>query len=199
FLLGASRGSIFALILPFLFLLYKSKSIKKKIGLTLFIVVSSAVIVYLSNKFESSLILRLLNIQQDIESGSSSAARLDIWHSSFQQFLNNPLFGNSLESEKYGMYPHNIFLEVLISTGIIGSIPFLILVYNGFKGTFFIIKNHIEYSWVPVIFLQAFAQNMFSSGLYMASRFFVSIALVIILVKHLKRQHAKTQSSIYTQ
>ncbi|MGM0503940.1 MAG: O-antigen ligase family protein [Bacteroidota bacterium] len=179
FFLGASRGSLFALAVPFLFLIYKIRSIKKKLAISLMIVFLGFLIVIFAEKMGSGIITRFMNIGADIESGSSSTIRLIQWTDSLEQFWNNPFFGNSLENTTFNFHPHNIFLEVLITTGLIGFIPFIFLIIKGFKAALNVFKNFPEYSWIAALFLQSFTQNMFSGGLYSASWLFASLALLI--------------------
>ena len=95
------------------------------------------------------------------------------------QFWKNPLFGNSLNCELIDHYPHNILIEVLITTGIVGFVPFFLFLWEINKGIKGIIKIHPQYFWVCVVFLQSFMQNMFSGGLYAAGWFAIGGGLIL--------------------
>jgi len=168
FYLGASRGSILALSFPFAFYFFFTEGIKKRCTLLFSIVILSIVMAALTEYLGTGVFDRFMNIQRDIATGSSSVVRIDIWKYSLQQFLEHPLLGNSLECDQFNFYPHNILLEVLITTGIIGFIPFVLFLYNIFTKMRLIVKQHSEYFWICTIFLQAFTQNMFSGGIYSA-------------------------------
>ena len=144
--------------------------------------------VYLSVYFGSNIVDRFTSIQSDIEEGSTSAIRLSLWREGLEQFMNNPFFGNSLEVDKYQFYPHNLFIEVLLSTGLIGFIPFTLLLFRGFKATINIFRNYPQYAWIGVLFLQSFMQNMFSGALYAASWFWLSLGLLFSFEFSLKKQ-----------
>lgn len=61
------------------------------------------------------------NIQQE--------PRIQLYQGAIRAIIENPLgYGLNAAEQLIGFYPHNIFLEILISAGIIGLIPFLILV-----------------------------------------------------------------------
>ncbi|MGK7950547.1 MAG: O-antigen ligase family protein [Xenococcaceae cyanobacterium] len=61
------------------------------------------------------------NIQQE--------PRIGLYQGAIRAIIENPLgYGLNAAEKLIGFYPHNIFLEILISAGIIGLIPFLILV-----------------------------------------------------------------------
>jgi len=187
FFLGASRGSIFAIFIPFFMmaLSYLSfKSILKYIFLFTIIIV---LLVYLDEYLGSGLLNRFLGTSEAIESGGSSASRLGIWSKSLSQFVEFPIFGDRLNTVGVDYYPHNIYIEVLQTTGIIGGIPFFVLVYQTIKASFNIFKNHIEYAWIPVIFIQSVMKHMFSGALYNASWFWVSMAIVLSLNHYLNR------------
>lgn len=180
FFLGSSRGSIFAIAIPFALLFNKIKSIKKKINVAILVVIITAAIIILSDFFGSSILLRLLRTQQEINDASNLGGRSDLWISSINQFLENTIFGNSLQNEMFHHYPHNFFLEALISTGIIGFIPLFILVYNGVRKSLLIVKLNPTYSWLSVLFLQCLVQYSFSGSLYSAGWLFTSLGLVLI-------------------
>lgn len=180
FLLGASRGSLLAIILPFFFLTISISNKNKRITIIVAMIITSSLIVYSADYFSSSVIERFLSIKNDMEMGKSSAIRLLFWKSSVLQFLENPIFGNSLECTFAKFYPHNIYLEVLLSTGLVGGIPFFILQFNAFRIIIKIIKYTPKYSWLAALFLQSFSQNMFSGSIYSSSWYFISLALIFV-------------------
>lgn len=179
FFLGASRGSIFSFILPLFFLVITNLSLKTFIRYTLLFAVIVGVIFYLDNYLQSGLLNRFLGISQAIESGSSSASRIDIWKTSLNQFLDYPFFGDKLQTNNINSYAHNIFIEALQSVGILGFIPLLILIIKGLKASFRIYKNNRNHAWITVFFLQSLMQNMFSGALYNASWLWTGLAIVL--------------------
>jgi len=186
FFLGASRGSIIALFLPLVIYMYYSTTIKTFFYSIIIFVVVLFGIAYLDDYLGSGLLDRFLGTSEAISTGGSSASRLDIWRISFNQFLDNPLFGDSIVVKADNPYPHNIILEVLQSVGLIGFIPFIILLVKAFKICLNIFKNHIEYAWVAVVFIQAFSQQMFSLAIYTGAWFWASMALLFALNYSLK-------------
>lgn len=181
FFLGASRGGIIAVFFPFILLVFCNTSLKNFFKYLLFFIVLIVGLVYLDDYFESGLLTRFLSTSEAIETGGSSAHRIDIWKNSLTQFLNYPFFGDKLNTQGVNYYPHNIYIEVLQSTGIIGFIPFLILLIKGFVVCMTIFKRHGEYAWIGVFFVQALIQNMFSGALYTAAWFWTSLAMMLSL------------------
>lgn len=181
FFLGASRGSIFAIFIPFIFYAMSNMSLKSMIKYIFSFSILIALIFYLDNYFQSGLLNRFLGTSEAIETGGSSASRLDIWSGSFSQFLSHPIFGDKINTDFNNFYPHNIFLEVLQSTGIIGFIPFTFLIYYALKTSLKIFKSYKSFAWISVIFLQALMRSMFSSSLYNTMWFWPALALILTL------------------
>lgn len=179
FFMGASRGSVIALVLPILFILVSMRGRS-----VIFASVLSGSLIFAmilaSSYLGSDVFVRISNIQQSIESESGEASRILIWLSSFRQFQENPAFGNSLENLQFNFYPHNVFLEVLISTGILGFAPFFILILMAIKKCFFIARKDPRQYWIVVLFLQSLVQSTFSGALYSASWLALSLALLAV-------------------
>jgi len=179
FYLGASRGSIVALSFPFIIYLLFAKNVKRRVVLLFSIGILSAAFIIITEYFGSGVFVRFANISRDIETGSSSVIRIDIWRASLMQFWNNPVFGNSLNCDYVNHHPHNILLEVLITTGFIGFIPFILFLQQIFIKIKLIVNQHSRYFWVCVIFIQAFTQNMFSGGIYAAGWLAIGSGLIL--------------------
>ncbi|WP_158210642.1 O-antigen ligase family protein [Myroides phaeus] len=187
FFLGASRGSLMTLIGVFIFYILVGKGAKfflKSLVILVFFVVG---IVFLDNYLGSGLLDRFLSTSEQIDSGASGAIRIVIWENAFNQFLDNPFFGDSLRVVGWRGYAHNLFIEVLQTTGLFGFIPLFILIYYVFKVCFYIGKNNKEYFWVVAIFIQSFVQQLFSGAIYTASWMWSSMGLVLVLYSFLKK------------
>ena len=177
FFLGSSRGSILSIIFTFSLIIFLRGSFKTKIRSFVLFLMLGAGVVYFAEIFNSSLISRFLSISEDIESGSSSAARLVIWKHVWHQFLSSPIFGDSIQSS-YRVYPHNMFLEVLMATGILGFIPFISMVIIAFLKGVKILKNHPEHAWIFILFSMALVQHMLSYTFYSAIYFWSGMGLI---------------------
>ena len=187
FFLGASRGSIMALTSPFIFLTISNLSFRNIFKSILFTSAFIAIIAYLDQYLQSGLLSRFLSIGSDIESGSSSAIRLNYWDTSFSQFVEHPLVGDKLLTNGLKIYPHNILLEVLQSVGIVGFLPFVILIIKGLNSSLKIFKYNKAYGWITVFFLQALLQNMFSGAVYSAAWFWSGLAIVLSVEYNLNK------------
>ncbi|HRP54745.1 MAG TPA: O-antigen ligase family protein [Agriterribacter sp.] len=178
FFLGSSRGSLIALILPFIFILIIKKNLFTNLRTILILVLGLVGIIYISEELGSSLIERFTSTGSDIAEGNESAVRTIMWQNAFNQFVNNPIMGDRLKLDGFDIYPHNILFETLQCTGFLGFIPLSILLVIIFIKSFNIFKYTPQYSWISVLFIQCFTQNMFSGSIFSASWLMMSMAIV---------------------
>lgn len=185
-ILGSSKGSFVALLIAISFIFFYLKGFKKKIWFLVFFFLLIIIASYLIEIIGSNIIVRFMDIGESIDTGKrSSGIRVEIWKACINQFIYNPIFGNSLESEYLGAKPHNIFLEIMVSTGLFGLIPFLFLIWRCFKIAIKIVKKFPLYSWISGLFIFNFIISLFSGSLYSATWLFISIALLISFKKNI--------------
>lgn len=179
FFLGSSRGSIFAVTIPFVFYLLFSKGKSNKIRFFIFAIVIVFIVTASTDILGYGVFDRFTSMSKDVETGSASAVRIDFWKDGIRQFAVNPIFGNSLQSEYAKFHPHNIFIEILISTGVLGFIPFILFIVIVFRDLIRIIRINQEYFWVTNIFLIGFIQNMFTGAIWGASWTMIGAAMIL--------------------
>jgi oligosaccharide repeat unit polymerase len=169
FFLGASRGSVvaFALCLP-IFLIY-SKG-KSRLNFILISVLSLPLILWGAIITGSSVFERTT---ETMDGGATG--REQLWIDAWNEFINNPVFGGRIE---IGFYPHNIILELLMATGIIGFIMFMLFLIPSFKRLYKLSKKDINYIWIFIILIQGFSQLLFSGSFYMGTLLFSSMGIV---------------------
>ncbi|WP_289040659.1 O-antigen ligase family protein [uncultured Zobellia sp.] len=170
FLLGASRGSVLALGVSLVYIVYHSNyKVKAKIGL---LVLAMIPIFIWSVAASGSAVFE--RTTKSVSSGSTG--REDLWADAWNEFLANPIFGGRIE---IGFYPHNIILEILMATGVIGLTIVSILFVKGFIKTINLPKIDIDFLWVGIIFLQGFCQLSFSAALYQATLVFFPLGILL--------------------
>lgn len=159
FFLGSSRGALVAILLSVM-CLFLFSNYKNKIIAAIFIFISIPFSFILSEKIGSNLFERT----DDALSSGDTSGRNELWEDAWNQFINNPILGGRIEVS--GIYPHNMFLEVMMATGIIGMIlfciPFFKSIFNGMKFS----KNDKLYLIPLIIFINGLSQNMFSGAIY---------------------------------
>ncbi|WP_188504868.1 O-antigen ligase family protein [Parapedobacter pyrenivorans] len=198
FFLGASRGSIFAIALPIIFLVITNRKAVANLKVLFASLIALIFLVIISDYFGSNIFDRFLNMFSDSNSSSTAGERVLIWKQSLSQFYSNPIIGDRMELVGYNIYPHNIFIEVLQNLGVLGFVPFIGLIFIGIKECFLLFRNHREFCWIGVFFLQSLSQNMFSGAIYNASWFWFSLALVISVRLSLKTQKRYTTDELST-
>jgi O-antigen ligase len=140
-ILLASKGVILFMLL-ILFLDYKNIKIFKKENFKFLVPFVLFFVLYLSfsgqNIFQN--IGNRIFIGDDFEQDQSSLVRLSLLNNSFNLIKENPVFGIGIggfgilsENVDDRLSPHNILVEVLLETGVIGFLVFLLMIYFFYK------------------------------------------------------------------
>lgn len=175
--LGASRGPVLAIVAGIFVVAFIRMSIKSVWRIAIVGIGAFALAFYSSDNLSLALVQRVLSIGSDIQANSSSAMRLEIWALAADQIATAPLFGSSLQLDAVAFHPHNIFLEVLIATGVVGFLPFIGLLLLAFISSIRVAKFGHGNEWVVVIFIQSLVGNSFSGGVYTADWLALSVGL----------------------
>ena len=162
-ILGASRGSMLGIILVALTLVLSAKNSISKIVNVLLALVALGCLILLSIWFETGPLFRLIETFSG-EASPAQNARLVRWSQGLEQFSSAPLFGDALVLHASNNYPHNVFIEVLISTGVIGAAVFLCL--SAFKFRDFLRLRRVPSRfWIMAIFVLAVVGANFSGNI----------------------------------
>lgn len=178
-----SRSPFVSLIV--ILLVYLSSKIKFKtiliFGLVLILLISNLNLIneFFKNYFESSFVERFLTIFEfDVHNSSD---RDVLYIEGLKMIKEYPFFGHSiflLGTETAGLYPHNVFIEVLMSIGIFGSLIFFYVSYYALKYSYYIIKNRSNYSFFALIYIQYFVYLQFSRTIMVIPIYWVSLGTV---------------------
>jgi O-antigen ligase len=190
FFLGASRGAVVALGFVAAFFLVFQGNVKHRVGLLLLVGVGVGIASYAQEYLGSGIFTRMAKLQSDIEAGASSAVRLVMWRDGLKQFWSAPIFGNSLQLETFRFHPHNLFVEIAISTGIFGLVAFSGFLIAIYRSAMEIVRKAPERSWVVVVFLMGFASNLFSGSVSAASMMAVGAGLIVATVLQSRNERA---------
>ena len=107
----------------------------------------------------------------------SSAYRLIAINGAWDQFLQNPLFGNAIEEQITRYYPHNVVLEALMATGLIGGIPFIVLLLLALHAAWKIMSRSTGETWIGLLTIQYIVAYQFSGSLAQATPMWMMFAL----------------------
>lgn len=102
------------------------------------------------------------------------------------QFISSPMVGDALEERTTHFYPHNVIAESFMATGLLGGIPFLLLISYGLFCAFRLVKDRVGHAWVALIFTQYLVGAQFSGALYNATTMWAFLGVTISL--HLSPQ-----------
>ena len=184
FYIGASRGSVIALLVTLpLFLIFSKKKIMISILGLFFITFLGFGAIYTG----SSVFTRTENIAIDIDSGSSSGSRIYLWKEAYSHFETSIFFGDRIELIS-GAYPHNILLEILMATGILGFVLFIIVLFRGFSLGFLLAKYDFKNLWMILYLILGVIKHMFSGALWNATLLFIPLGIIFAYIRDLRYQ-----------
>lgn len=176
FLLGASRGAILTTI-SCLLIYFLTLNLKKILsGISVFLIIITGAY-YAALYFGSSVFIRFLGIGDDYTNNSSSVtARLDIWEGAISAIKKSFFLGGNFEVN--GVYPHNLYLEAFMSTGVLGFILFIFITFFSLGLSIYIyLKNQI---FLPfVIITHGIVMGLVSGSLYTSILLFSGIGMVL--------------------
>ncbi|MEP2278097.1 O-antigen ligase family protein [Maribacter sp.] len=171
---AGSRSPVVVLLLVTIFYFFAKSGLLKGfflVGCSVIVLFFSIdFLIELSEALGSEIVTRLLSA---IETGETSGRDL-IYENAIGHFLDSPVFGNYYlipSGIAKGYYPHNFFIEAFMTTGILGGIPFTIMIaIIVFKSYNLLSKRHPS-GWIVLLFLQILIFGMFSSSLYSSQDF----------------------------
>ncbi|MBC6999405.1 O-antigen ligase family protein [Cytophaga sp. FL35] len=171
---AGSRSPVVVLLTVSIFYFFAKAGLVKGlmlvVGAALTFYLSLDFIIELSEAVGSSIVTRLLSA---IETGETSG-RDAIYENAIGHFLDAPIFGNYYlipSGIAKGYYPHNFVIEALMTTGLVGGIPFLIMMIVCVVKCFILLKRLHPSGWILLLFLQVIIFGMFSSSLYSSQEF----------------------------
>ena len=116
-------------------------------------------------------------------SSTDNSSRTDVWKIAYTFIINNPLFGDLLGYNKVALYSaHNVFIDSLINSGIIGFIPLLILYLRTVIDSLRImLRTHYNYCRVfSYSVMICMAMGMFHNTSYMTGDVIIFFSLALM-------------------
>lgn len=185
--LGGGRGEIIILILVcFVWFLLRSPLTAMPILLSVGLVVAGILFQFQEDIVLLSRFERLILDQDNI--------RLDLWRDAFDLILNSPnclLFGCGSGyfelMTKQERYPHNLFIEYLISAGLFPSIIFAVLLSLIFYQIVKMRKLPSEQVFIPLAFIFVFGLGMKSTTFNTNFLFWLLLFFSVRQIRVIKR------------
>jgi hypothetical protein len=144
---SASQGPVLCLFIFyfFYFIKYDIKMNFKNIIIFIFILILTIFIIYSNVGDEILIIQRILNVDQN----ESTFQRIEAVNSAYNQIKENIFFGTHYFVVINNSVPHNLFIDIILSTGLVGLILVLVSFFRFLK---IIILNYCEYSVMGISF-----------------------------------------------
>jgi O-antigen ligase len=112
----------------------------------------------------------------------STASREYSFDSAWVQFNENVFFGRYIVDLNTGYYPHNIYLEALMSVGVFGSLPLALHLALAFRASIGIIRSSRfpkAAVFTAVLYFREALANAVSGSLWGATGFWISSILTV--------------------
>lgn len=177
--LANSRGPIVALLLTLALLFIARGRRRTTLGLGVVLALSSVALLLLQQDalFGAGGVLTRFGTIGSTED-LSYLSRYISFNGAINQFLGSPFFGDGIEERITQFYPHNVILEAFMATGIIGGIPFLMLVLGAVHAAWRLVRMGASTAWVGLLAVQYIVGGLFSGAIYQSAVMWVCIALV---------------------
>lgn len=178
-ILSGSRGPVLCLFVCLLtyFLIQRKVTLKFIFALCVLCLFVLPEIVKFSEQYGFNFLSRM-KVDFGGASFSEGEVRVFLWKKAINIFLNNPVLGGSTTTV-YG-YVHNLFLELMMSTGLLGTMLFLIPVKKAIVNVRLHLKNgSVHVKWLGLLFLQYAVGSIFSGTLYSNTMFWLFFALML--------------------
>lgn len=107
--------------------------------------------------------------------------RDSLFQEAIRVFSDNILFGSYFELKKYNIYPHNFFLENLITWGICGTLIMVAFLWKAFKTSVHLIMHNSRLVWVVYLLSFAFLSAQSTGSLYGNYRFWLGLTIIITI------------------
>lgn len=163
-LMSASKGpilSVLAALAVFALLPFKPGRVA-----TMALVVAAVVVVsllaneaidrYLGFNFLDRFVLAFVYTDYDM----SSVERIVAFNGAWEQFLRNPFWGDAIIESTTSYYPHNSILESLMATGVLGTLPFLVVTTASLIAAWKLIAWHSGLEWLGLLTIQYFLDTL---------------------------------------
>ena len=193
-LVSGGRGAFVFIILVSIYILFTlRKSMKGHVGYYFLIIIGVSV-AFLSAAYYFD-IWNSAGMNRVVDHLTDDTERERLYRLAFQAFEESPIVGQGLGSIWYtvGYYSHNIVMDLLAETGIIGTTIFLSLLIKAFLGLYRLMRYQKIAVLLSIIFLGALLKNAFS-GYYLGAFKLFMMCSYIYVMNNFKKAHLRKSS-----
>lgn len=122
--------------------------------------------------------------RMDVHTDMSTASRAMSFQGAWDQFLENPLLGRYAVELGSNYYPHNIYLESLMSVGLVGTVPFAIHLALASRAAWGLLREReasLSRVFIALLFIRDAVGAGASGALWGVPGFWISSVLVIAM------------------
>jgi O-antigen ligase len=187
--LANSRGPAVALGISLIILVLAQFNRRGTIVLLAIVI---AGVIYLLTSESENVTGGLIGRFSMVASGQDVAIELRLlaFEGAWGQFLGSPLFGDGIEERLTGFYPHNVILEALMATGLLGAIPFVLLLATALRSCWRLLRKSDGLIWLALISIQYVIAAQFSGSIYQSTAMWVTVAAVLAVATEMKVEAA---------
>ena len=193
-LVSGGRGAFVFIILISIYILYTlRKSMKGHVGYYILIIIGVSVAFLLAASYFN--IWNSAGMNRVVEHLSDDTERERLYRLALQAFEESPIVGQGMGSIWYtvGYYSHNIVMDLLAETGIVGTTIFLSILLKTFLGLYRLMRYQKIAVLLSIIFLGALLKNAFS-GYYLGAFKLFMMCSYIYVMNNFKKAHLRKSS-----
>jgi len=191
-LVSGGRGAFVFIILVSIYILFTlGKSMKGHVGYYILIIIGVSV-AFLSAAYYFD-IWNSAGMNRVVEHLTDDTERERLYRLALQAFEESPIVGQGMGSIWYtvGYYSHNIVMDLLAETGIIGTTFFLYLLLKTFLGLYRLMRYQKIAVLLSIIFLGALLKNAFSGYYLNGIKLFMLVSYVYVMNNSIKKLKCK--------
>ena len=178
-ILGGGRGAFVYLVAISGYLVYRiiGNRRKGKVSSLILLVGVALTLVYLASHFQ---VFESVGASRVAESLTIDDARIGLWEKAMDAFRESPIIGHGLGSVwwEVGFYSHNILADLLVETGIIGTIIIMSVLIKCVVRIIRLSKNNTMAMFLLIVFSGILVETAFSGYWLSSSKLFLVYGFV---------------------
>lgn len=184
-ILSGGRGGIVLLVVLLIatvIINMGKKKYKIVIPAAIFIVVIRFTVPWLINQFGIN-IKGITRIMSFFNGDLLNDGRFELYSQSLSLFGENPVFGKGIGSIFHYLhsYSHNLFMDILAESGVLGLLIFIVLLVLFIKKMFVIFRQGSLFRFLTYIFICGITLNLFSGYIWTNQLVWLPIAVVLTI------------------
>jgi O-antigen ligase len=202
-LISTSRGPFLFTSLALFILFISSISIKKiNVNVLLRTIFISFLVIFILNLFtnyisdsdiEIGIFQRFVSTKESLQSGEKEI-RNELYQEGLDMFANSPFLGKKFVLDSTQSYPHNVFIEILMSLGLFGFFIYGLIIVLLFIKIVHYLQNNIYLAPLCYLFVLSFGISLTTGNLYQSVENWNILALLLVFPFVSEKSTMKTSS-----